>query len=786
MSAEPAAPVAACRDAMRLLIRVVKMHGPEYHARYQQMQFSVAVQMQNGKAGPQKRTALTQCRQVESWTEATWDQELQFDNVSWLAEQKTLPLLRFKIYGHRRGESSKKSAAVWSTAVSCANFFRFPGQSATLMLERRGGGSSPDTASSFDNTSLQVEIRATPLDSGQAAGYEIPLGPSLPLDFQRDSLFVAVRGVKKLQHDTMSDHQFQAQAELRVGADGPFEVSRIVSLKKGSRTANLHQNFMLPYHNSARIFTPVLTVNINVFVGSSENNVTVGSFCAEIPIFPLFLAGQHVVGDWFPLHRHNSNTGNVKGYIFVELQHCFHSLFQQPEQEGIYFRVVEATQLNLAPTLGQSSLHVEVCASLFILLLGCFAMFHYFLRVGEDMHAGSLQLMQLCRVWSRERWQALGTGSGSQAANSAISRTMSQRKRGSSAVWNEVILVPVPNMGSCTTASVAFRLCNANRFDDIDCQIGLATAEINLDRHRGANTAGDALVDSSEQPTGALGRELLDLVILDSAENSRGTLRCEVLGLAGHVSPQDVQLVDAPNSREIQHSGFDGALYLQIQGIRYLERLMKHAVVVVAPAQLSSSNVSNVASSPMARSRGRGRLQSDVPQASFHSQQSSASQLQVKERPLRRGSFFMIPVHSARLPSIVRVQIVEHQGTRDDHDRHGDSMSQVPVRELHLPIQWFTDGSSSADWFSLSSARQDQAVPPTGWGQLQLSGTWIPSAAGNLTIKVLSVTGLPERSMVDDEEVFVRFDVGKRMFKTSLSPQTGGGTARWDEAQRFQ
>lgn len=372
---------------------------------------------------------------------------------------------------------------------------------------------------------------------------------------------------------------------------------------------------------------------------------------------------------------------------------------------------------------------------------------------------------------------------------------MSQRKRGSSAVWNEVILVPVPDMASCAAATVAFRLCNANRFDDIDCQIGLATAEINLDRHRGANAMGDAgVVDTSEQSTGALGRELLDLVILDSAENSRGTLRCEVLGLAGHVSPQDVQLVDTPDTREVQHSGFDGALYLQIQGVRYLERLMKHAKVVVAPAQLGSSNVSNVASSPMARSRGRGRLQSDVPEVGSHSQQSgSASQLQVKERPLRRGSFFMIPVHSARLPSIVRVQIVEHQeDTRDDDDdddgggQNGDGVSQVPVRELHLPIQWFTDGSTSADWFSLSGARQDQAVPPMGWGQLQLSGTWIPSAAGNLTIKVLSATGLPERSMVDEEDVFVRFDVGKRTFKTSLSPQGGGGTARWDEAQRFQ
>ena len=127
---EPTAPLSACRGAARLQVTVVKFHGPEYHQRHAQLQFSVVAQLQTGKAGPAQKTSLVGASKVESWMEATWDEDLTFDNVSWLAEQKTLPLLRLKVYGHRRqssssdGGSGKKSAAVWSTSVSVAPFIR--------------------------------------------------------------------------------------------------------------------------------------------------------------------------------------------------------------------------------------------------------------------------------------------------------------------------------------------------------------------------------------------------------------------------------------------------------------------------------------------------------------------------------------------------------------------------------------------------------------------------------------------------------------------------------------
>ena len=397
MATEPMSPLPACSDVAQVQVNVIKFHGPEFQAQHGQLQFSVAVQLQTGKAGPQKKTGLVPAQRVESWLEASWGQQLAFDGVSWLAEEKTLPLLRFKVYGHRRAGSSgggsggggKKSVALWSAAVSCASFFRFPNQAATLMLDKQVSSATVDSSSSagaadeaaaslFDSSSLQVEIRVVPAAAADAPPAAAMLRPgtavssTIPINFNRDSLFVAVKGVKKLQHDVSADQSLQAQAELRVGSDGPFEVSRIVALKRGSRSAAVQGTFLLPYHQSARVFTPVLTVNVNIFVGSAQNNVTMGSFCVDVPVFAFLLNGRHAVADWFPLHRHNSITGNVKGYVFLELQHCFHSSLLraagtggQPgavRGEGIYFKVLEATQLNMGPDLGQSSLHVEVRA----------------------------------------------------------------------------------------------------------------------------------------------------------------------------------------------------------------------------------------------------------------------------------------------------------------------------------------------------------------------------------------------------------------------------------------
>jgi hypothetical protein len=266
----------------------------------------------------------------------------------------------------------------------------------------------PHADGAFDAATLQVEIRATPVDpSGRGGGggnggtspsssssaaavsssllSSAVMGLGLgvgPVDLERDQLFVSLLGVKKLVLDAESEQSFQAQAELRVGPGGPFEVSRVVAVKKSTRSAVVRETFLLPYGSIASggganapsasssssssssylLCTPTLTVNINVFVGNAQHNVTLGSFCVDFPLLPFLLHGHHVVADWFPLHRHQSTTGNVKGYVFLELQHVRHDHVRPPPRAGLHFRVLEATQLNMAPHLGQSALHVEVGA----------------------------------------------------------------------------------------------------------------------------------------------------------------------------------------------------------------------------------------------------------------------------------------------------------------------------------------------------------------------------------------------------------------------------------------
>jgi len=353
---------------MRLDVQVVKLHGPAYQAVYSRMKFSVAAQLQNGKSGS-LRTKASAAQKVESWLEVSWSERLSFDDVSWLSEQKTLPMLRFKLHGHKQGDGSRKTATLWSAALSCAPFFLYPNQTATLMLSRQTANSQVDSTN-FGPVSLQVEIRAVPLNT-VAEPNAIMLAPENKspgslLNFGTDSLFVSVKGIRKLQYEAVADQTLQTQVELRVGSHGPFQTSKLARVKKSNRSVNIAESFLLRYNQHVPGFTPVLIVNVNIFVGSPQHNVTIGSFCVELPLFAFLLADQHVVADWFPLHRNNSHTGNVKGYISLEIQHCPHSALTQSKIQGpgIALRIADASQINLLPCLGESSLFIEVCRSI--------------------------------------------------------------------------------------------------------------------------------------------------------------------------------------------------------------------------------------------------------------------------------------------------------------------------------------------------------------------------------------------------------------------------------------
>jgi len=338
--------------------------------------------------------------------------------------------------------------------------------------------------------------------------------------------------------------------------------------------------------------------------------------------------------------------------------------------------------------------------------------------------------------------------------------------------WNEILFLPIPQLEELENVAIQLRLCNENRFDDMDCHVGVATAQIDLRRHRQQQNS------SGENRT----HEVFDAVIFDSSQTSRGSLRCELIGVSGPSTQLSDQFPDEPVTRAAQHRGFDAALYLRVEGLRYLQQFEKHASIIVRPQYSNAGSSMAIRSSPMMHGGGHsGVLHTD-----------RVSHVQVKEVPLRRGSFVVLPVSSRQLPPMVTVHIVEHRQLMEpDHDLTGSEVdhAQVAVRKVTLPLQWFmtntANAPASADWSMLSGTTEGEAIPPTGWGQLQLSGAYVPSAAGTLSIKVLRADSLPQRSMVENEDVFVRLDVGKRTLKSGLSVQAGS-CAEWDEVLRLQ
>lgn len=377
--------------------------------------------------------------------------------------------------------------------------------------------------------------------------------------------------------------------------------------------------------------------------------------------------------------------------------------------------------------------------------------------------------------------------------DAVVARTLAKPKIGSSAVWDEMIFLPMNYLTQQSSVSVSFRLINANRWDDLDSSVGTATTEINLDKHRHAIQTKEETTSTNILSQGSVSdscivsqsREMLDLVVLDYVGNSRGILRCELIGITGHSSPSDTQISMEPETIASKYSHFDGALYLHLHGTRYLDQFLKHSSLEVSPHVNHSSQITSLVKSfPAAK----------------HLMSTNAN-MQVKRVALRRGAFVIIPIDSKRIPSIIRVQVVELKSNNSHDEQQAIGGTNAPIKHLgdsndnlncirfvDLPLQWFmgnTDGTTAApDWFSLQPSKAEAPIPTVGWGQVQLSGMWIPSASGSLKVKVQYATGLPQRLMVNDEDIFVRFNVGRRSFKTSLTPQSGHG-AQWNNVQRF-